>query len=201
MGSQGHHFTEDLKNTDFKGFKAILGLRLTGLLCTMFFLVALWVRDSFALYILSFALLLAFQIISLFKFLNRYNEEVLTFLNSIKFDDVSLTYTTNSNNSTIDHLNKEFKKVMDNLREIRKEKETDFQYVRNIVQHIGIGLITFDIHGNVQILNRAAKKILAISNLKNINELTSKDQELVDIFFRLKRHRQYEKQSQYYSSF
>ena len=156
------------------------------MLLTMFVLVELIHTDAYTLTILLFLGLLILQAQALFKFINKSNEEVTTFLNSIRYDDLSLTYSTASNNSAVDRLNKEFNKVMDKFREIRKEKEADFQYMKNIVQHVGIGLITFDKKGNIQIINSAAKKLLQINKAENIRDFESRDPELVDILFRLK---------------
>ena len=58
--------------------------------------------------------------------------------------------------------------------------------MKNIVFHVGIGLITFNKRGEVQIINTAAKGLLKVSSLDNISELKSLDENLVDMFFRLK---------------
>ena len=116
---------------DFKKFDVKILIRLLGILVTMYFLVSLWVSESYFLTILLFAILLAVQIYALFNYLNKSNEEVLTFLNSIKYDDLSLTYSTKSDNAAIDKLNVEFNKVLAKFKEIRREKEADAQYILN----------------------------------------------------------------------
>lgn len=171
---------------DFKKFDVKILIRLLGILVTMYFLVSLWVSESYFLTILLFAILLAVQIYALFNYLNKSNEEVLTFLNSIKYDDLSLTYSTKSDNAAIDKLNVEFNKVLAKFKEIRREKEADAQYMRNIVQHVGIGIITFGDSGHVQLINATAKKLLKINLLSNIEDLDSINPELAEVFFRLK---------------
>ena len=180
------HFIVDWKNMDFKKFDVKILIRLLGILVTMYFLVSLWVSDSYFLTILLFAILLAVQIYALFNYLNKSNEEVLTFLNSIKYDDLSLTYSTKSDNAAIDKLNVEFNKVLAKFKEIRREKEADAQYMRNIVQHVGIGIITFGDSGHVQLINATAKKLLKVNQLSYIEDLDSINPELSEVFFRLK---------------
>jgi nitrogen fixation/metabolism regulation signal transduction histidine kinase len=58
--------------------------------------------------------------------------------------------------------------------------------MRNIVQHVGIGLITFNKAGEIQLMNAASKKLLNISQVNNVKELEDISPELVDVFFRLK---------------
>lgn len=171
---------------DFKKFDRKLLLRLLGILVTMYFMVSLWTSNAYFLSILLFAGLLAYQIYALLNYLNKTNEEVLTFLNSIQYDDLSLTYSTKSDNEAIDKLNTEFNRVMSKFKEIRREKEADAQYMRNIVQHVGIGIITFGKNGNVQLVNASAKKLLKINSLNNVEDLESINPELVEVFFRLR---------------
>ena len=54
------------------------------------------------------------------------------------------------------------------------------------MQHVGIGLITFNKKGDVQIINTAAKKLLKINHIENIQDLSPLSESLVDIFLRLK---------------
>ncbi len=64
-----------------------------------------------------------------------------------------------------------FNKVIAKFRKTRSEKEEQSRYFQTIVQHIGIGLITFTADGKVKLINNAAKRILKISHLKNISTL------------------------------
>ena len=171
---------------DFKKFDKKVLLRFLGILVTMYFFVSLWSSDTYFLTILLFAALLAYQVYALLNYLNKANEEVMTFLNSIQYDDLSLTYSTQSDNAAIDKLNTEFNRVMAKFKDIRREKEADAQYMRNIVQHVGIGIITFSKDGNVQLINASAKKLLKINTLHNVEDLDNINPELVEVFFRLR---------------
>jgi len=118
--------------------------------------------------------------------MQKGNEELVSFLDSIRHDDISYSYTTDSENENINKLNNALNKVLKNLREVRKEKDADFQYLKNIVQHIGIGLITFKSDGKIQIMNTAAKKLLKVNHAENIDELSSVSERLVEIFKKLR---------------
>jgi two-component system nitrogen regulation sensor histidine kinase NtrY len=60
------------------------------------------------------------------------------------------------------------------------------QYLTTIVQHVGIGLITFNQKGDVQIINIAAKRLLKIDTLKNIKALKKISEDLVKCFWDLR---------------
>lgn len=66
------------------------------------------------------------------------------------------------------------------------EKDEKYQYLKTIVQHIGIGIITFNQYGDVQIINTAAKKFFRVSYIKNVNELRPLSDQLVDSILRLR---------------
>ncbi len=118
--------------------------------------------------------------------MQRGNADIIQFLESIKQDDIDNRYKEDTDNPEINKLNAALNKVLNNLQEARKEKEAEFQYLKNIVQHIGIGLITFDKSGKVQIINTAAKKLLKVNSLSTIQELKALNENLVDILLRLR---------------
>jgi two-component system, NtrC family, nitrogen regulation sensor histidine kinase NtrY len=66
------------------------------------------------------------------------------------------------------------------------EKEAHYQYLKTIVQHIGIGLITFNKKGEIQIMNSAAKKLLKVTQADNIDEFIALHPQFVEIFKRLR---------------
>lgn len=112
-----------------------------------------------------------FQIWYLYHFLEKSNREIVHFLESIHYDDFTNTYPEKKTGSSRDLLYHEFNEILRKFREIRADKEAQHQYLRTIVQHIGIGIITFDAEGEVQIMNNAAKKLMGIKLIKNIKQI------------------------------
>ena len=171
---------------DFSNSKKIILYRVGLIILTTIFLCSQLFNDGFFVTELVLAGLLVFQVIVLLRYTQKSNEEVINFLNSIKHDDLGHSYTTDSKNEDVNKLNAELNRVLQDLKKVRKEKEAEFQYLKNIVQHIGIGLITFNGKGDIQIMNTAAKKLLRVGNVKNVTDLRSVNDNLVDTFFRLR---------------
>ena len=171
---------------DFSNTRKAVLFRVGTLTATIFLLSWLIFNDGYFVTELVVFVLLGLQIISLIKSLEKNNEELISFLDSIRHDDISHSYKTDFKNEDTNRLNHELNKALRDLREVRKEKEADFQYLKNIVQHVGIGLITFNRSGKVQIINTAAKKLLRVNNIDNIKDLSSVSENLVDIFIRLR---------------
>ena len=168
----------------FRNFKFNLILRIACLILTIY--LSAWDILGSAGFQALLLLVIILQVVSLYNFLNKTNKEIAGFLSSIKYDDFSHTYSTRSTNSSIDLLNKEFNKVIKKFREIRAEKEAQYHYLKTIVQHVGIGIITFDKKGEIQIINSAAKKLLNVSQVKNVNQMRDISDPLVESFYQLK---------------
>ncbi|MFY0600304.1 MAG: GHKL domain-containing protein [Cyclobacteriaceae bacterium] len=165
---------------DFKNVKYQLTWRIVLLTATLFYFTSLFYSDSFTLSKLLIFGLVVLQVYLLHNYLDKSNREVTGFLESIKWDDFSHTYPEKKDNSSLSKLYIEFNKVMRKFREIRAEKEAHHQYLKTIVHHVGIGIITFEPNGEVQIINAAARKLLGIKHLKNINQLTYVNDALVE---------------------
>jgi signal transduction histidine kinase len=75
---------------------------------------------------------------------------------------------------------------MNVFRKTRTEKEEHYRYLQTVVQHIGIGLIAYQPNGDVELINTAAKRLLGIPSLKNIQSLETFSKPLVDTLFQIK---------------
>ncbi len=170
----------------YKSFKVQLVGRMLLLLLTMFLFTSLYYSDSYFFTKFLVFTLTAFQAWYLYNFLEKSNREIVHFLESIHYDDFTNTYPERKSGSSRDLLYHEFNEILRKFREIRADKEAQHQYLRTIVQHIGIGIITFDAQGEVQIMNNAAKKLLDIKMIKNINQIGREHPNLHNSFKELK---------------
>jgi len=129
-------------------------------------------------------LLSGFQVLSLILYINKANRELIDFIDSIKDEDLSKISEHNVDSSEV--LKTEFQHVLKKMQEVGAEKEAHYQYLKNIVQHLGIGILTFNKQGEIQIINTAAKRLFGITQLRNVKSLQSLSPILVESFFRLK---------------
>jgi len=135
---------------------------------------------------LVFLGLTAFQVKLLIEYLERSYDNIATFLDSIEFDDLSYSFKTESDDPTVKRLHKELNQALLKLRSARSEKDSEFLFFKNIVMHVGIGLIVFKEDGKVEIFNSAARKLLKTTRIDNVNDLKEVSETLVEVFTRLK---------------
>lgn len=68
-------------------------------------------------------------------------------------------------------LQKSFSKAIEQIRKERLEKQSQELYLRSVVQHIPIGLFSFDHVGKIDFCNMAVMQILRCLPFKHLNEL------------------------------
>ena len=170
----------------YKSFRVncIIRVLLLGATLCGFFYFLFKTTQYAALYIIGAFIL--YQIYSLIHYVEKTNRDLARFFQSIEYSDFSQTFKNNKLGSSFDALNKAFTEVMNAFRKTRSEKEEHYRYLQTVVQHVGIGLIAFQPDGEVELVNTAAKRLLKVPRLKNINSLESLSKPLVDTLFRLK---------------
>lgn len=136
--------------------------------------------------ILALLAAIGFQVMQLMKLVETSNENIASFLDSIRFDDLSQSFKTDSTDPSVQKLHRELNEALAKLRITRREKDSEYQFFKNIVQHVGIGLLTFKRDGSIQIMNSAAKRLLRITKADRIEDLKEVSEPLVETFKKLK---------------
>jgi two-component system nitrogen regulation sensor histidine kinase NtrY len=170
----------------FRNFRIQIILRLILIILTILVCFGIYtITNLWSIFILLL-LILIFETFHLIKFVDMTNLELSKFLQSIKYSDFSVSFNKNYLGGTFKELNTAFQDVMQKFQEARAEKEENYRYLQTVIQHVGIGLISFNQNGEVEFINNAAKKILQLSNLKNIKALEKKHKNLSDTLFSIK---------------
>ena len=105
---------------------------------------------------------------------------------SIKYDD----FETNFNKSASELSEKElfgvFNMISGKFRDIRLEKEIQFQYFQTLVENVETGLVGFDETGKTIFMNKALQQILRKSYFPTFDTIEKYDQELYDLMINMK---------------
>lgn len=130
--------------------------------------------------------LVVIQVISLIKYIDKTNEEISHFFDSLKDQEKEKAEINPEEGEYYKTLTEKYNKEIEKLKNTRSDKDAKYQYLKTIVQHIGIGIITFNKEGEIQIMNTAAKRLFRVTHIKNINELRKMSEGLVESFFKLR---------------
>jgi len=170
----------------FKDFRLNVIFRVTGITVTIFALVYILKSSNYFVTVGFVGALIIYQVVALINLMENTNKELVDFLSSIRYDDFTHAYKLTGRGGSFDQLNQEFNKVIHKFKHIRAEKEAEYQYLKNIIRHIGIGILSFDKDGNVKIINTAAKRLFKINRLRNIKKLEEFSPELIETFRELR---------------
>ncbi len=172
----------------FKTFKFKITFRILLLTATILLFAYLIFNMDFIFVTITVGLLAVAQVFSIIHFTEKTNRDLSRFLLSVKYDDTSQAFSSEGLGSSFSELKQAFSVVMHKLQETRSSGEVHARYLQTILQHIGTGIIVYKQDGTVNLINNAAKKILKISLLKNINDLQQKYPKLADILLHLKQN-------------
>ncbi len=118
--------------------------------------------------------------------MNKTNRDLASFLESIRFSEFSRSFQIEGMGSSFDELNKAFNDVIRDFQQVRSEKEEHFHYLQSIVQNIDVSIIAYQKDGEVEMVNKAAKKLFQVNSLKNIHALNLLSPELVVTLLNIK---------------
>lgn len=156
----------------FKSFRTGVIFRAVFISCVAFSTLYLLFIEEMMLAGCLFLVLEAFLVANLIYYVENTNRKLSRFFESIRYSDfTSGFYTDNKLGESFKELNSSFNVVLDAFRETRAEKEEHLLYLNTIVQHVAVGLISFDNKGKVGLYNNAARKMLQIVHLKHIKGL------------------------------
>ena len=159
----------NLRLNDFRT-RVILRVIFLGLSMALFMYMITRPNMLFAA-ILTFVIILL-QLGEIFRFVSQTNRKLTRFLESVKYSDFISGFTSdNKLGKSFKDLNVAFNEVLEAFRKARSEKEEHGQYLNSVVQQVRTGILSYDIDGNVQLMNTNAKRFMGITSIKNIKEL------------------------------
>lgn len=170
----------------FNNFKFNIIVRVIVITLTILLFANLSAADTFFLIPILVMVLVVIQVIYLIRYIDKTNEEISSFFDKLKEEEKQDQNKHPESGEYYNNLSEQYNKEIEKLKNTRADRDAKYQYLKTIVQHIGIGIITFNKEGEIQIMNTAAKRLFRISHIKNIKELRSISETLVDSFSKLR---------------
>jgi nitrogen fixation/metabolism regulation signal transduction histidine kinase len=124
------------------------------------------------------------QIIFLIHYLTRTNRGLDNFLKSVRYLDPAKG--VNEGDKSFDLLNLTYNEIIDSIQKVKIEKEAEHHYFQNTIEHVGIGLISFDEEGRIELYNKAARELFRVESVRNIKELNKSIPGISDLLFSMK---------------
>lgn len=117
---------------------------------------------------------------------NRTNADLEKFFSSVQDHDTSVRFKEEAKNDS-------FKKLHDSMNQLNRiiqhgklENERTSHFLQSLVDHVDIGLLSFDMNGKIEIYNRAAKRYLNIQQPRQLSSLKTRNDEIFMIINAIK---------------
>lgn len=120
------------------------------------------------------------QWIGLLNFVNTSNREIGRFLTAIEYEDLTQTFTDRGLGGTFRELGRGLNRVMERLRTSRSEREEQGHYLRAIVGHSPVALISLDNDGKLTLLNNAARRLFGAGRFDSTEDLAKRGREFAE---------------------
>ena len=149
--------------------------RITLLLLTIFGLAWLFINQERFFTLIFLGLLVILQILLLFSYLNRTNQNLARFLLLLTQEDTSVLLWKDKVERTFQGLHHSFEKVNQEISRIRLEKEKGTILLQRTMDHMSTGILVADTDGKVEIVNSEALKVFRLPRLNYLTELDQVD--------------------------
>ena len=116
--------------------------------------------------ILSLIVLMSIELI---RFVNNTNRDLKKFLNSIKYQDFSMSFGQKKLGRTFEDLSEAFADIIGAYRNVKIEKEAQLQLLQLIIDQIDVGIVAVEDNQKIIFINKKALEILNIPKLTSWN--------------------------------
>jgi two-component system nitrogen regulation sensor histidine kinase NtrY len=123
---------------------------------------------------------------NLIYFLNTTNKKIRYFFDSVRNDDSSLHFPVEEKNKSVREIYRNMNRVNEQIRNLKIENRNQEQYFRILIEHLAIGIITFDKKGFILHSNSSAKKLLGTDVLTHIQQVERIDKKLYQTLVNMK---------------
>ena len=117
---------------------------------------------------------------------NKTNGDLEKFFSSVQDHDSSVRFSENLKNNSFRKLHDRMNSINTIIQNVKIENERANQYLQSIVDHVDIGLLSFDMNGKIEIFNRAAKRYLNVQQPRQLSSLRTMNDEIFKIINAIK---------------
>lgn len=116
--------------------------------------------------------------INLIIFLNSTNRKIRFFFDSVRNDDTSLSFPVESKNVTFSELNISMNRVNQEIQKLKIENRLQEQFFQILLEHIAVGIITYDDKGFIRHANTSARKLFSVEVLTHLAQIERVDKKI-----------------------
>ncbi len=155
----------------FKRFSILIIIRVLLILFTLWGLISLYLMSEYPTAMLLIIVLLVSQVFELYRFVAKTNQELSRFLESARYADFSQHFELSGVGAGFEELGQAFSDILKRFQNTRSAQEKDLKYLKAMVEHIPVPLITIQQNEHIQLLNNSARRLFANHHINKLSDL------------------------------
>lgn len=161
-----------------RSYRVKVLVRIALILITGFIGVFLALNTPYWMVSFWMGLLAVLLTIELIRFHERSVKGLREFLTSIRQEDFSTLSAIDGND---EELQQAYQMILEKFQDLRIQKETHYHYLQRVIEHVDTALICLDHHQDIHLINRSAKELLQVPDIKDLRSLEKIDKGLVNL--------------------
>ncbi len=125
-------------------------------------------------------------LIELFYYVDRRNRELVSFFAALKNEDSTLRFRNMKKGRTFRQLYEVMNEVSEKFQTLRRDRELQFQYLQALLEHVRVGIISFDDEDRIHMVNQAFRKYFDTPGLKKDMYLKNINERIATLFREIK---------------
>ncbi|MDP4221745.1 MAG: ATP-binding protein [Bacteroidota bacterium] len=123
-------------------------------------------------------LFLAGITVSLISSINTANKKIKYFFESVSNDDSNLSFPVDEKNAIVREIYRNMNRINQQIQQLKINNINQEQYFRALIEHLAIGIITFNDRGFILHSNTPARNLLRAGVLTHIKQIERTDRKL-----------------------
>ncbi|MCX6300729.1 MAG: ATP-binding protein [Bacteroidia bacterium] len=130
--------------------------------------------------------LILFQAYMLVNQVNKTNADLEKFFSAVLDHDTSVRFSGKAMNTSFKKLHNKMNQVNIVIQNAKIENERTSNFLQSVVDHVDIGLLSFDMDGTIGIYNRVAKRYLNVQQPWQLSSFKTMNDEMFKIIHTIK---------------
>lgn len=164
----------------FKSFRVNVILRLSIITILVGLMLYFVISDAHYLRSIYLFIFLIIALIELFWYIDRTNRAFSSFLMALMQNDFTTTFSATNKGKSFGELYRAFNMITERFKKLSSEKQAQHIYLETLVEHVKVGIISFDENEKIQLMNEAFKKLSGNPTILYLKSLNTVNEELVE---------------------
>ncbi|TAJ09038.1 hypothetical protein DMA11_20860 [Marinilabiliaceae bacterium JC017] len=130
------------------------------------------------------------QVAGIIRTVRKSNREVARFIESFRFGDTTIHFHNQDKDKSFQDLFVAFNKVVSAFRQLKVDKEKEYQFFENALQNMGVAILVINEKDHICMQNAALRQLFAIEYLYRLEKLNQFKPGLVEQLKHLKAEKQ-----------